>query len=118
MEVQWNKCQDDKWCPLNTVNLENSHFDGLEGVYIIWHGGATPATVRVGQGAIKDRLSAHRNDPEVQAYEGLVLYATWASVTAADRDGIEAFLAEQLDPKVGDRFPAREPIEVNLPWRE
>ena len=52
MNVEWVKCQGDVWCSLATVNLQHSHFDGLEGVYIIWHAGDTPATVRVGQGII------------------------------------------------------------------
>jgi hypothetical protein len=34
---------------------------------VIWPGGSTPATVRVGQGIIKDRIADHRNNPEVQA---------------------------------------------------
>jgi len=116
MNVEWNKCKGNEWCPLNTVDLEHSHFEGLEGVYIIWHAGANPATVRVGQGVIRDRLAAHRKDEDIQAYSNLGLYATWASVAVTYRDGVEAFLAEHLNPKVGDRFPDREPIEVNLPW--
>lgn len=116
MNIQWNKCENDQWCPLNTVNLQHSHFDNMEGVYIIWHGGENPATVRVGQGIIRDRLAAHRNDPDIQKYSNLSLYATWASVTITYRDGVEAFLIQKLNPKVGERFPNRIPIEVNLPW--
>jgi hypothetical protein len=44
-----------------------------EALSAIWHGGSTPATVRVGQGIIKDRIATHRNDPEVQAYANLGL---------------------------------------------
>jgi hypothetical protein len=118
MNVGWNKCEGDKWCLLNSVNLDHSHFEGLEGVYIIWHAGVSPATVRVGQGVIKERLAVHRNDKDIQSFSDLGLYVTWASVATFYRDGIEAFLAEQLNPKVGDRFPDRKPIEVNLPWNE
>jgi hypothetical protein len=116
MQLDWNNCEGDEWCPLNTVNLAHSHFADMEGVYIIWHSGETPATVRVGQGVIKDRIAAHRNDSEVQAFVNLELYVTWASVSQASLDGIEAYLAERLNPKVGERFPDREHIEVNLPW--
>ena len=116
MNVEWIKCKGDKWCTLATVNLQDRHFDGLEGVYIIWHGGSNPATVRAGQGVIRDRLATHRNDREVQAFSHLNLLVTWASVESAYRDGVEAFLADQLNPKVGERFPNRTPIEVNLPW--
>ena len=116
MIVNWNKCQGDVWCPLNTVNLEHSHFDNKWGVYIIWHAGSNAATVRVGQGFIRDRLRAHRIDPEIQRYKDLTLYVTWASVAEVQRDGVERYLAEVLNPKIGTRFPDVLPIEVNLPW--
>ncbi len=110
------KCTEDKWCLLNSVDLQNSHFENLEGVYIIWHGGIQPQTVRVGQGIIRDRLSAHRKDTQVQAYSHLGLFVTWAPVEKSYRDGVEAFLTKWLDPKVGEVFPGQKAIEVNLPW--
>ena len=116
MNVNWNKCQDNTWCELNNVNLSHNHFDNMIGVYIIWHGGNNPRTVRVGQGFIKDRLEAHRSDSEVQAYVHLGLYVTWAHVQANYLDGVEVFLAESLNPLVGQRFPDARPIPVNLPW--
>jgi len=88
----------------------------MEGVYIIWHGGSKPATVRVGQGIIKDRLAAHRTDPQVQAYAQLGLFVTWASIPETYRHGVEAFLAAKLNPIVGERFPNVVPIDINLPW--
>lgn len=116
MNVKWIKCNGEVWCPLGTVNLSHAHFDNMEGVYIIWHGGNNPATVRVGQGIIKDRIAEHRNDPQVQAYAPLGLFVTWASIATNYRNGVEAFLAAKLSPKVGERFPNVVPIEVNLPW--
>ena len=88
----------------------------MEGIYIIWHGGSNAHTVRLGQGIIKDRLAAHRVDPEVQAFAQLGLFVTWASIPANYRDGVEAFLAAKLKPKVGQRFPSVSPVEINLPW--
>jgi hypothetical protein len=116
MALSWIKCEGDVWCKLSTVNLSHEHFNSMYGVYIIWHGGSNAATVRVGQGFIRDRLSAHRNDPEVQAYARHTLYVTWASVSSASRDGVEAFLSQRLQPLVGERFPSVAPFEVNLPW--
>lgn len=116
MQITWNKCQGDTWCPLNTVDLTHNHFDGLEGVYIIWHGGQNPRTIRVGQGGIRDRLNSHREDQDIQAYSGLGLFATWARMSASSCDGVEAYLASQLNPLVGERFPDVTPIVVNLPW--
>lgn len=116
MTISWIKCKGDVWCGLNTVKLDDPHFNGMEGVYIIWHGGQHASTVRVGQGIIKERLRAHRLDSEIQAYNNNTLYVTWASVSLDNRDGVEKYLADRLNPLVGDRFPDRQPIPVNLPW--
>ena len=116
LNVSWNKCQDDVWCDLLTVNLDHEHFNDMEGVYIIWHAGQNPATVRVGQGSIRDRLSEHRQEKEILAYQSYNLYATWAQVAANQRNGVERYLAEKLNPKIGSRFPDVTPITVNLPW--
>jgi len=88
----------------------------MEGVYIIWHGGQDPATVRVGQGFISDRIKAHREDPDILAYKEYTLFVTWARVEKNYRDGIERYLTETLNPKVGSHFPDVYPIEVNPPW--
>ena len=115
MDLNWIKCQGDVWCQLNTVNLNHEHFVSISGVYIIWHGGSNAATVRLGQGYIKDRLAAHRIDSDIQAYNHLELYVTWASVSKGSREGVEAYLAQRLQPKIG-QYPNAVPIEVNLPW--
>ncbi len=116
MELQWNKCQGDVWCNLNSVNLGHPHFNSMSGVYIIWHGGSPAATVRVGQGNIRERLATHRTDPAIQKYKHLDLYVTWASVPKASQDGVETYLAQKLSPIVGELFPKAAPISINLPW--
>lgn len=115
MNVYWNKYSNQNWCELSGVDLNGSHFDNMTGVYVIWYGGNNPRTVRVGQGFIGDRLQAHRNDFQVQAYDHLGLYVTWASIPANSLNGVEAFLAQELDPIVGQQFPNVYPIQVNLP---
>lgn len=115
INVTWTKCEGDVWCRLNNVNLSANHFDNIEGVYLIWHTQNDSAYVRVGQGNIRDRLTAHRNDSDVQQYVNLDLRVTWAQVDARYRDGVEAYLAQQLNPLVGERFPDVTPIAVNLP---
>lgn len=116
MILSWVKCSNDVWCALINLNLNHEHFDSMEGVYIIWHGDPNPATVRVGQGIIKDRLLGHRQDPAILAFKNHGLFVTWAKLTASSRDGVERFLAEKLNPKVGARFPDAMPLEVNFPW--
>ncbi len=116
LKLQWAK-HPDHWYELASLNFESSYFDNLSGVYIIWHGGANPAVVRVGQGVIGDRLSNHNQDPEILAYKGLGLFATWAAVPAIHLDGVERHLGDKWNPKVGDRFPNVYPVEVNSPWQ-
>mgnify|MGYP001568526794 CR=1 FL=1 len=113
--LQWIKCTGDNWCNFIALDLQDAHFNELSGVYVIWHGGTNPHTVRIGQGNIRDRLNAHRNAPEILAYQPNGLYVTWARLPANQLDGVEAFLANQLQPLIGERFPDRTPIEVNLP---
>jgi hypothetical protein len=55
-------------------------------------------------------------NPKIQAYSGLGLYATWAAVGLLHQHGVEHYLADQLDPLVGERHPDDHPIPVNLPW--
>ncbi|MBF0571367.1 MAG: GIY-YIG nuclease family protein [Candidatus Omnitrophica bacterium] len=118
MDLSWIKCDGAQWCQLSNVNLAHSHFDGLEGIYIIWHGQPNPAVVYVGQGNIRDRLTQHRQNPAILAYQNQGLYVTWAGVEAQYRDGIERFLADLWRPKVGEQHPsAVSSITVNSPWQ-
>lgn len=116
MQLEWMQCVGDVWCKLNAVNLDHAHFDGMEGVYIIWHGGTEPWAVYVGQGVIRDRIRQHRNDPRIQAYAAQDLYVTWSNLQPNMRDSVEAYLAERWRPKVGDHHPNVAPHEVNSPW--
>ena len=116
MRLHWYKCENDTWCKLNSLNLDHPLFDNTGGVYVIWHGGNQPSAVRIGQGFIRERLRAHRDEPEIQAFSSLTLYVTWASIPKTYRDGIETFLAQKLRPKMDTRCPAVRLIEVNLPW--
>ena len=116
MNLHWMKCVGDVWCKLNAVNLDHQHFDGVEGVYVIWHGGDQASVVYVGQGVIRDRLREHRSDARIQQFADLDLYVTWSNVESAQRDGVEAYLAQHWNPKVGERHPPTSPITVNSPW--
>lgn len=116
LRVSWGKCTGDKWCSLNTVNLDHDAF-GNGGLYIIWHGGSDPHVVYVGQAkTFRKRLAKHREDDRIQAYKDKGLYVTWALVDTAKRDGVEVGLANRYSPLVGDRHPDATPIRVNSPW--
>ena len=103
---------------MHQINLNHSHFDGLEGIYIIWHGQPDPHVVYVGQGVIRGRLSTHRQDPSILAFRDRGLFVTWAKVDSGVMDGVERYLAEQWKPKVGGHFPNVTPIAVNSPWEK
>lgn len=99
-----------------TVDLLHSHFSGLSGVYVVWHGGPSPATVYVGQGNISERISHHRSSTDILKYSHLGLFVTWAHVPINLQDGVERFLADQLKPKEGSIHPHAQPVAVNFPW--
>jgi hypothetical protein len=116
LRVTWGKCVGGNWCQLNTVNLGGQAFDD-GGVYLIWHLGSPSRVVYVGQAAeFRARFAVHRNDPRIQKYAKLGLNVTWAPVRAAQRDGVEAYLADKWSPLVGERRPAAARIVVNSPW--
>ena len=84
-----------------------------------------PAVV-VGQGEIKDSLSALRKDGRVLCHDspGSPLLATWAIVEGMKQtkmlysgqlDGIERYLAETLKPLIGKSYPDVAPVPVPLP---
>lgn len=116
MILNWIKCGGQQWCDFLKLSLDHPHFNNLEGVYIIWHGGSNASVVRVGQGVIRERLMVHREDPAILKYKDFNLFATWAAVSTLYRDGVERYLAEKWNPKVGDKFPDSPAIEVNSPW--
>lgn len=113
LTLQWVKCTGNQWCILENLNLES--MGEVSGVYLIWYNGAQGRWVRVGSGNIKERLSAHRNDPEILAYRAYGLLVTWTAVHPQQQLGVEAYLAEKCNPLVGTRFPNHSQIEVNLP---
>lgn len=118
MNVIWVKCGTDSnpnWCPLETLNLDS--IGEALGVYMIWHEGNPGRVVRLGQGNIKDRLCAHRNDKAIVAYNKVgTLRVTWAAVSWQFLDGVERYLANTWPPLVGSAFPDVLPIVVNSPW--
>lgn len=111
MKLDWIKCQNEEWCDFSNVNLAHEHFNDLNGVYIIW---SNETFVRLGSGEIKDRIADHRDNNEITEYPSLKV--TWAKVNSNQMEGVEKYLANTLNPVVGERFPDRTPIEVNLPW--
>lgn len=114
--LSWIKCEQGIWCSLGSLDLEIPYFIGLSGVYIIWVGATSKVVLRVGQGAIAQRLDAHRRDPAIRSYLKYSPCVTWAQVEPALIDGVEAYLGSVLNPIESQRFPDIIPINVILPW--
>ena len=119
MNIFWMKCENNAWCSLDQVDLSHKYYDNFEGIYIIWYWDnfGNPVTVRVGQGNIRDRFTAHRTDPQIQGYAHLNLLVTWTSLPPSYLNGVEAYLGKVLKPRVGSLFPDAKPIPVSLPFR-
>ena len=121
LSLTWMKCVPDAWCSLKNLDLDSVGKDTY-GVYIIWYAapsdsGRNSAVVRVGQGNIRARLQAHRDDKKITQHSRLgQLMVTWALPQLEYCDGVERHLAEVWEPLVGDRFPDVETIEVNSPF--
>lgn len=110
--LSWGTCEPNRqWCRLSKLNLDHEHFDDMNGVYIIWSG---VNVIRVGSGIIRNRLKEHRQNSDILAYPNLCV--TWAKVHGNQMLCVEKYLADELKPLIGERFPSRTPIVVNLPW--
>lgn len=115
LQVKWFTCgDDDHWCSFENLNLATATESG---VYIIWHAGNPGRVVYVGQGKVADRIAAHRQNRAITGCSRYgMLRVTWASVSEAQRDGVERYLADKWSPLVGDAHPDVLPIAVNSPW--
>lgn len=110
-KLDWLKCEKNEWCPLASVNLDHDLLKDKKGVYLIFTGNKV---IRLGSGILSERLYEHRNNPEIVKGND-DLKVTFAHVNENQMEGIEKFLADYYKPEIGERFPNRTPIKVNLP---
>lgn len=101
------------------IDLDQRHFDGLVGLYAIYYKTKNDFTqyVYIGQGNIKDRLTAHRLDQTIQMYgRQNNLCITWAKDDSSKeiREGKEQYLHDKLNP-LYSRPQNVQPIQVKLP---
>ena len=103
------------WCDLFRVPVSHEHFNDVAGVYVLWHNGHNPV-LRVGQGYIRTELSTLKLDPRIRSIASdSPIFASWAQVQRALRDGVERYLIDMLGPQIATDVPSVDPIEVNLP---
>jgi type II secretory ATPase GspE/PulE/Tfp pilus assembly ATPase PilB-like protein len=109
--------QGDSWAEFFALNLDDPHFDALEGVFVVWQGGSSPGAVSVGLGNLRDALKNQRTDPAMSAYKGKPIFVSWAKVEKVARAGVARYLFEALKPQIAPPAPPATPVEVNLPGR-
>ncbi len=115
--LDWAKSDSGEWYSFTDVDLADDQFKELSGVYVIFYMDDNRyVTVRLGKGDIADRITDHRTDGEITAHGDGQLLVTWAVVPANQQERVERFLALALHPIVGERFPDRVPLKVNLPY--
>jgi type II secretory ATPase GspE/PulE/Tfp pilus assembly ATPase PilB-like protein len=117
LNVYWNRAQDDSWAEFFAVDLDDPHFDGLEGVFVVWQGGSQPAAIKVGSGSLSRELKALRADPAMALFRGKPLFVAWAKVEKVVRDGVTRYLFETLKPRAATAVGSAAAISVNLPGR-
>ena len=115
MKIPWIK-SNNGWSNFCTGDLPAS---GTYGVYAIGRvcSDGCIRTIYVGSGDIPGRLADHRLDDGITRHgsNGTLLRMTWARVSAPQREGVEKFVADSLNPIEGKNRPSAEPITVNLP---
>ena len=111
------------WRPIRAWPLQSdSAAPNRDGVYIIGYKLDhlnLIHTVYVGQGNIRNRLSAHVSNKYVLQYEDRGLFCTqWATdIHPDDLEGIELYLALRLKPLAGERWPKTTPIRCRASHR-
>ena len=117
----WARCKnkEDKtrhWC--NFWKLKLDRMEGKSGVYVIWADSGFPYAIYVGQGDIADRIKDHRGErPFIKIRDdGEKMFVTWQPFTDNELDGREKYLADLLNPVIGQRHPRKaKPIKTDPP---
>ena len=113
MALSWTRAADGGWCELDKVDLAAN---AGTGVYVIWHGGTKPRTIRVGYGPLAGRLSAHRSETGLLRYRQFgPLYVSWAAVPETSMQGVAKFVGSRLRPTFEDRLALAVAIPASLP---
>ena len=114
--VHWYRDENDQWLKLEELDLTHD-LVRQRGVYIIFNPFEPDnRAFYVGQGKVHERLDERKTDERILEWAELdELYVTWARLAVErKRLGVERFLADTLNPLVGEH-PDVPPIAVNVP---
>jgi hypothetical protein len=113
VQLHWTRARGGTWCDLERVDLGGVDTDG---VFVVWHGGRRPRTLRLGYGRIAERVGALKRDPVLLRYRSAgPLYVTWAALPPDLTDGVVRFLAGRMMPVYEDRVRPTAAIPANPP---
>ncbi len=113
--IEWILSTERQWLDFLNVDLSELNRRGDKGVYVIFSVMQDePQAIRLGQGIIAERIAEHQENDAITGFGELRV--TWAVDLEKFLDGIESYLADTLNPIIGERFPDVPHIEVNLPW--
>lgn len=113
LTAQWKKTDLGDWLPLRSAVLP---VGSIGGVYVVRHGGKSPAVLRVGQGKIAEKILEERQDRAILMYEQFgPLSFTWAAIGERERGGVVRYLIGQLHPIIAPTQPLLLAVPVNLP---
>jgi hypothetical protein len=119
LTLEWMIGVDDNWMQLDSLDVSDTYFDRIYGVYIVWYGpnekGAEGRVVCVGHGILRSKLANLQTDPVIARYSCRHLLVTWAAVDVHHCEHVEAYLIGMLNPLHAERHPNVMQTIVNLP---
>ena len=117
IDPKWAKTSSGAFNRLLSFDPESANIRDVGGVYIVWHGGVTPAWVYAGETpnlarSINELLD---NDDVTQFEINGKLYVSWSPVLEEFRRGVVLYLTQTLKPEVvNPRAPTAETDETYL----
>ena len=116
LEVKWERTDQCYWHELMKLDFSEPSYNRLRGIFIIWHGGSEPRVIYIGQGNIAKVLEKLRLRREIENFESLGLYVTWAKFKPEQMNGVHRFLNDKLRPMLSMSKIEEHQIYVNLPF--
>ncbi len=108
----WVKCEDKKtkavqWCDFWELDLDS--VGNVLGVYIVWGDSVVPYVIYVGKGEIAERIEKHRRKKDFIRCkdDGEKMFVTWQEFPDKELRGREKYLANLLQPEIGERHPEK-----------
>ena len=112
LTIPWSKNNAGKFRRLPFLDVKQENLAGIDGVYIVWHGGTKPGWVYVGMtDDLETDLRDIKQNKNIMAFDARGgLFVTWQTFAPQQMNGIFAFLHSVLQPEI--RNPDAETIDA------